>query len=418
LIEKRGCEIGMFNKEAVLESAKKFDSFYLYDQSRIVEYARQLKRDFENVELLYSNKTNSNKRVVETVFSQGFGSDSASLAEVMMGKNYGLPKEKIYYSASGKSLSDIREAMDVAVIVADSINEILKIQEIAQEKGFVEEIGMRVNPGFGFYSREGVPLKFGIDEKSIFENAELLKELKNVKIVGIHIHLSCQELKAEVLETYYRNILNISAEIQKKLGAEFKFVNLGSGIGTDYRQSDNPLDTVALGKATAELVGTFKEKMPDAKIFIELGRFIVTKCGVYVTKVLDWKQSYGKTFVILNNTLNGFMRPSIAQLIASYSYDQNPRGCEPLFSGKDSYDFIALNDESEQEMVTLVGNLCTSADVIAKDILMPKLECGDVIVITNAGSYAAVLSPMQFSSQTPPAQLFLDTYGNVTNTAE
>ncbi len=126
----------------------------------------------------------------------------------------------------------------------------------------------------------------------------------------------------------------------------------------------------------------------------------------------------GKNFIILNNTLNGFIRPSLAQLIASYSSDENPRGCEPLFSGKDAYDFIALNDESEQEMVTLVGNLCTSADVIAKDIFMPRLKCGDVVVITNAGSYAAVLSPMQFSSQTPPAQLFLDTAGNVTNTAK
>ncbi|SRR6056297_1366941 len=408
----------MFNKEVILQGAKEFDSFYLYDQGKIIEYARKLKKDFGNVELLYSNKTNSNRMVAETVFSQGYGSDSASLAEVVMGKDYGLSKEKIYYSAPGKSAVDIRKAMDISVVVADSINEILKIQEIAKEKGIVEEIGIRANPDFGFYTKEGMASKFGIDEKILFENAALFKRLKNVKIIGIHIHLLCQELKADVLENYYINILALSDRIQKELGCELKFVNLGSGIGTDYRQGDKPLDTVTLGKATEGLVEMFNEKMPETKILLESGRFVVTKCGVYVTKVLDRKQSYGKTFVILNNTLNGFMRPSIAQFILSYSSDKNPRGCEPLFSGKDSYDFIALKDAAEQETVTLVGNLCTSADVIAKDILMPKLECGDVVVITNAGSYAAVLSPMQFSSQTPPAELFLDTAGNVTNTSK
>ena len=59
------------------------------------------------------------------------------------------------------------------------------------------------------------------------------------------------------------------------------------------------------------------------------------------------------------------------------------------------------------EKVNLVGNLCTAADVIASDIMMPHLEKGDLIAVTNAGSYAAVLSPMQFSSQIPPAQLFV-----------
>lgn len=406
----------MFNKQVVLEQAKKFDSFYLYDENKILEYTGRLKLDFEGVGFLYSIKTNPNPMLLKTVFSQGFGADAASLGEVILGQKYGLPKNQIYYSAPGKSKKDISEAMDISVIVADSISEILRIQELAQEKGIVAEIGIRLNPDFTFYSSYGLPSKFGIDAKTVFENASLLKGLSNIKIIGIHVHSRSQELDAEVLKKYYKNMFALAKSVQEKLSISVQFINLGSGLGIPYSLRDKPLDTELLGKAVSELINVFKENLPHVDIFIETGRFAVGKSGVYATKVLDKKISYGKTFVILNNTLNGFIRPSLARLIENYSQDANPAGSEPLFTSVDAFDFIVLNDECEQETVTLVGNLCTAADIIAKDILMPKLEIDDVVVITNAGSYAASISPMQFSSLVPPAQLFLNKNGEVIDT--
>jgi diaminopimelate decarboxylase len=354
--------------------------------------------------------------LLKTAFSQGFGADAASLGEVILAQKYGLPKNQIYYSAPGKSKEDISEAMDISVIVADSISEILRIQELAQEKGIVAEIGIRLNPDFTFNSSYGLPSKFGIDAKTVLENASLLKGLSNIKIIGIHVHSRSQELDAEVLKKYYENMFALAKSIQEKLSISVQFINLGSGLGIPYSLHDKPLDTELLGKAVSELINVFKENLPQVDIFIETGRFAVGKSGVYATKVLDKKTSYGKTFVILNNTLNGFIRPSLARLIENYSQDANPEGSEPLFTSVDAFDFIALNDECEQETVTLVGNLCTATDIIAKDILMPKLEIDDVVVITNAGSYAASISPMQFSSLVPPAQLFLSKNGEVIDT--
>ena len=407
----------MFNKQVVLEQTKKFDSFYLYDESKILEYTGQLKQDFEDVEFLYSIKTNPNPMIIKTIFSQGFGADAASIGEVLLGGEYGLPKNKIYYSAPGKSKRDISEAMEISVIIADSISEIMKIQELAQEKGIVAEIGIRLNPDFTFYNHAGIPSKFGIDEKIVFEKSSLLEGLSNIKIIGIHVHSRSQELDAEVLKKYYENMFALANSVQEKLNISLQFINLGSGLGIPYSSQDKPLDTIALGKATSELIKIFKEKLPHSAIFIETGRFAVSKSGVYVTKVLDKKTSYGKTFVILHNTLNGFIRPSLVQFVANYSQDAKPMASEPLFTSIDAFDFITLNGECEQEVVTLVGNLCTAIDVIAKDILMPKLKLDDVVVITNAGSYAAAISPMQFSSLVPPAQLFLSKNGEVIDTA-
>lgn len=80
---------------------------------------------------------------------------------------------------------------------------------------------------------------------------------------------------------------------------------------------------------------------------------------------------------------------------------------------KVSFEIIPLKKSSDTEKVSLVGNLCTATDVVAEDIILPTLECGDLIVMTNAGSYAAVLSPMQFSSQDKPLEFFLSETGKL-----
>lgn len=406
----------MFNKRIVLEQAKYHDSFYLYDENTILEYTHRLKASFPGIEFLYSLKTNPHPNVIASVFAQGFGADAASLGEVYLSVQHGLPEDKILYSAPGKSLHDIRSALGICTIIADSVDEIERIQAIAQQQNLVIEIGIRVNPNFSFDGgNQGVPAKFGIDEPQVYEHLPYWQTLPNIKIVGLHTHLRSQELNTAILENYYVKIFAWAVAFQKALGQPLKFLNLGSGIGIPYELTDKQVDLAALSGAAAKLQAQFAAELSGCRIFIETGRYAVGKSGVYVTKVLDKKQSYGKTFVILSNTLNGFIRPSMSQLVQLYSQADCPPSGEPLFTSKNAFEFIPLTQSDEQETVTLAGNLCTAIDVIAKDITLPKLQCGDLIVITNAGSYAAVISPMQFSSQTPPAQLFLTHDGRVIN---
>jgi diaminopimelate decarboxylase len=403
----------MKNQSIILEQAQKYDSFYLYDESIILQYTNQLKECFPNVEFLYSLKTNPYPQVVKTVFSQGFGADAASLEEVRISHRNGLPKDKIYYSAPGKSMDDITEALEYSVIIADSLGEIYKIQDIAQKQDIIVPIGVRINPNFTFYAQEGIPAKFGIDEEIFFNQMKELKSLPNIKIVGIHVHSQSQELNADILKTYYTNMFQLAQTVQEKLEAPLEFINLGSGLGIPYAPEDAPLDVIQLGKFTANLLQQYQSFFPKTRIFIETGRYAVGKSGIYVTKVMDKKISRGVTYIILKNTLNGFIRPSLIPFVKGYSSQENPLPNEPLFTGKNAFELIPITNETKNETVILVGNLCTGSDIIAKDITLPTLHVGDVLAITNAGSYAAVLSPMQFSSQIPPAQLFLTVSGSI-----
>ena len=406
----------MFNERILKEQSQKYDSFYIYDEKIIVQYIETLKKNFHGVQFLYSIKANSNPMVVKSVLSHGFGADAASFGEVQIGLKNGLRKENIYYSAPGKTIDDIEKSINSATLIADSPNEIEHIQTIAYKNKMVANIGIRINPDFSFYDDNGHPSKFGIDENLAIKKLKEWKKYTNIRISGIHIHLKSQELNSNVLAGYYEKIFQLADKIQYAYGNTLNFINMGSGMGIQYSCNDTPLNIADLGNKSIELINSFKKKFPSVNVFIEVGRYAVGKAGFYVTKVLDKKISHGKTFIILSNTLNGFLRPSLAHLIMRYAKNTIPEASEPLFTGKYSFEILTFKEKSDVESVSLAGNLCTASDIIADAVELPKLECGDIIVITNAGSYGAVLSPAQFSSQNKPVELFMTKSGVIIDT--
>lgn len=401
----------MLDRELILKLAEKYESFYLYDGRTVLDSIAALGSSFEGVRFLYSAKANPHPSVLRCIFDEGFGLDAASMGEVTMGVKLGLAPEDIYYSAPGKSMNDLDAALEKCVIIADSAAELERVQYLAARHGVKAEAGVRINPNFTFDGEGGVSCKFGIDEDEALKKLAEWDKLKNLHICGIHVHSRSQELDTQCLCDYYGRMFELAVRCQKTLGRQLHFVNMGSGIGIPYAATDSAVDLKKLGAHMNKLCKEYAVELPEARIFIETGRFVSGRAGVYVTHVNDVKTSLGKKYVILANTLNGFVRPSIAQMVERAS-DAAP--CEPLYTGPDAFGFAPLTDETETETVTVCGNLCTGADVIAQDTELPKLKTGDVFVITNAGSYAAVLTPMQFASLTPPVQIFAAPDGRLT----
>lgn len=401
----------MLDREFILKLAEKYESFYLYDGRTVLDSIAALGSSFEGVRFLYSAKANLHPSVLRCIFDEGFGLDAASMGEVSMGVKLGLAPEDIYYSAPGKSMNDLDAALEKCVIIADSAAELERIQYLAARHGVKAEAGVRINPNFTFDGEGGVSCKFGIDEDEALKKLAEWDKLKNLHICGIHVHSRSQELDTQRLCDYYGRMFELAVRCQKTLGRQLHFVNMGSGIGIPYAATDSAVDLKKLGAHMNKLCKEYAAELPEARIFIETGRFVSGRAGVYVTHVNDVKTSLGKKYVILANTLNGFVRPSIAQMVERAS-DAAP--CEPLYTGPGAFGFAPLTDETETETVTVCGNLCTGADVIAQDTELPKLKTGDVFVITNAGSYAAVLTPMQFASLTPPVQIFAAPDGRLT----
>lgn len=251
----------IFDKEIVEEQAKRYDSFYLYDERKIVDSIRRLKQHFPNIEFLYSIKCNSNPYVINSVFAQGLGADAASAGEVRKAVAAGQKKEKIYYSAAGKSMEDIESTMESAVLIADSIEEIKRIQFAAKHRNLVVEIGIRINPNFSFYKNEGMTSKFGIDEE---EALAFLRENRfpNVRVTGIHVHLRSQELNTELLARYYENVLELARRVQKVTDVSLDYVNMGAGMGIPYAVKDRALNLKELGQSVEAAVAGSVRNFP------------------------------------------------------------------------------------------------------------------------------------------------------------
>jgi diaminopimelate decarboxylase len=395
----------------------KYDgSFYLYDEEIIARQVSALKENFPSFEFLYSVKTNPFRPIIDFVASNGFGADAASAEEVSIGRKAGLASEKVLYSTPGKTRKDIEKTIENSIIIADSYNELQLIDDVARHKGMHVKAGIRINAGFTLDGGDkGTSSKFGVDEHTLEEHAHFLNSFSNVKVTGVHIHLRSQVLEHSKLARYYKKLFELALFCKQKIGLQIEFINFGGGLGVAYSfRNDSPLDTVKLGEECEALAKAFKEKL-NARLLIETGRFVICEAGLYVTRIADIKESMGTKYLIVEKGLNGFMRPSVAELVASYAGESTiAKASEPLYTAKDAFDFLILEgDESKIEKVSIVGSLCTATDIMVKDAHLPKAKIGQLVVVSKAGSYSYSLSPVLFASHGLPFQLYLKKNGEI-----
>ncbi len=402
----------MFDKDFIKELAKTRDSFYVYDGRKIENNIKAMKDRLPMATFLYSVKTNPFSEIIDLCTTNGFGIDAASRGEVRMGVERGLGPDMIYFSAPGKTDSDIEYGLLHSTLTVDSLGELERADRIAEKLGIRAKIGVRINPNFTMDDPDnGVGGKFGIDEDLFTQNIEDIKGLLNLEITGIHVHSRSQELSRSVLARYYVNMLGLCERIEKLLDRKLDFVNMGGGLGIPFVSEDSELDISSLGAQFGAEMNSLAHKLGSTRILIESGRYVCGNAGTYYSKVIDRKTSHGVTYLILHNTLNGFFRPSVAMLVEREN--PSPKAYEPLYIKPGASKISVLTDESETETVALAGNLCTSADMISKAITLNKAKVGDLVSFSNAGCYSYVLTAVQFASQVPPSQIFVCEDGSI-----
>ena len=390
--------------------------FYVYDEKTICSQIEKLSQRFSHFEFLYSIKTNPFAPIVNCIASNGFGGDAASSEEVFISQRAGMSYEKILYSASGKTRKDIEKTLDKSIIIADSYNELITINDIAKERNLHVKVGLRINPDYNMDMGKGETSKFGVDEETLVDNKDLFNKLENIRIIGIHVHVRSQVLDHNKLCKYYEDVFELALFCKDTMNWDLEFINFGGGLGIAYSLlNDTPLDIDTLSKECEDLFIKYKSKL-NIRLIIETGRFVVCDAGQYVTHIVDIKKSRGKKYLIVENGLNGFLRPSMVNLIDSYApYGSQPKSYEPFFTTRDAFDFKIVDKElsSSLEKVDLVGNLCAATDVMAKDIELPKADINDIVVVSKAGSYAYSLTPMLFTSHPIPLQFYVTKSGEI-----
>jgi diaminopimelate decarboxylase len=211
---------------------------------------------------------------------------------------------------------------------------------------------------------------------------------------GFHIFAGSQALDADALIEAQAATLALAAQLAEEAGAAPPLVNLGGGFGIPHFHGEQDLDVEKVGIALGEGLAARAPILKDSRFAIELGRWLVGECGVYLTRIVDRKVSHGKTFLIVDGGLHH-------QLAASGNFGQVVRRNYPAA--------IATHFGAEAaEEVNIVGCLCTPLDRLADDVMMPAARPGDLVAIFLAGAYGLSASPQAFLTQQPALELVVN----------
>ena len=257
--------------------------------------------------------------------------DVASALEMGVALDTQLRPEQISFAGPGKTVAEIRQAVAAGVIVElESALEARRVLDAGDALGFRPQVAIRVNPDFkvkGSGMRMGGgPQQFGVDSEQV---PVLLADLAatDMDVLGFHVFAGSQNLQAEILCEAQRRTVDLVLQLAQHCRQPVRYVNLGGGFGIPYFEKDEPLDLAAVGENLATLVdGPFARELPEAQPVIELGRYIVGECGVYVTKIIDRKVSRGDTYLVVDGGLHH-------QLAASGNFGQVIRRNYPLVVG-------------------------------------------------------------------------------------
>jgi diaminopimelate decarboxylase len=373
--------------------------FFAYDRGLLTDRVARLRAILPSgIDLSYAIKANPMPAVIHHLSGLVDAFDVASSLELRSALNTTMPSARISFAGPGKTPVELRQAVaSGATVEMESATESRRLVEIGHELGIRPRVAVRVNPDFevkGSGMRMGGgPQQFGVDAEQV---PALLKELNDgeLDIIGFHVFAGSQNLRADVLAEAQRKTVDLVLRLAEIAPAPTRYVNLGGGFGIPYFERDAPLDLATIGANLAQLLETrIRVQLPDARVVIELGRYIVGECGVYVTRIVDRKESRGRIFLVVDGGLHH-------QLAASGNFGQVIRRNYPVAIGN-------RMDEDAAETATVVGKLCTPLDILGDRVALPPADIGDLVVVFQAGAYGLTASPTAFLSHPEPPELLL-----------
>lgn len=360
---------------------------FVYDTRRIADQVARFRAAFPSeIALHYAVKANPYGPLLDAMASLVDGFDVASASELGRVAHLALP---ISFAGPGKRDQELETAIRAGVTInLESESEAERALAISEREGLAAKLAIRVNPPFGLkgsgQKMGGLPSQFGLDHERAAALVRRIVEA-GAEWRGLHIFAGSQALHAEAVIDLQRETIALAAAIAEEAGHSPPHVNLGGGFGIPYFARDQALDIEAVGASLAKTFAKRSTILNGTEFAIELGRWLVGEAGVYLTRILDRKESRGKTFLITDGGLHH-------QLAASGNFGQLLRRNYPVA--------IATRFGAEpEEEANVVGCLCTPLDLLADQAMLPRAEVGDLVAIFCAGAYGLTASPTAFLSQ-------------------
>lgn len=375
---------------------------FVYDLAKCDARVARLRAALpEDVYIHYAMKANPYGPLLRHMVSNVDGIDIASDGELAMALAAGADPARISFAGPGKRDDALEQAIAAGVTInCESEGEVERALAIGARLGKRPRLAVRVNPDFeikGSGMRMGGGAKpFGVDAARVPALVRIILD-RGADWRGFHIFAGSQALEAAALIEAQAATVALAGELADAAGALPPLVNLGGGFGIPHFSGEQPLNVEAIGAALPQALNSRAQILANTCFAIELGRWLVGECGVYLTRIVDRKVSHGKTFLVVDGGLHH-------QLAASGNFGQLVRRNYP----------VAIADrfgDAPEEEVSIVGCLCTPLDRLADDVMLPRAEAGDLVAIFLAGAYGLSASPQAFLAQRPAREMIVRTGG-------
>ena len=282
--------------------------------------------------------------------------------------------DKIIYSGVSKREEDIEEALDygAAVYTAESINQVERLNVAAGKRGVVIPVILRLSSGS----------QFGMSKEDLCHVIEHRTDFKGLNMEGIHYFAGTQRKKLTEQKNELEMLIALIAELRERYGYDVKKLEYGPGLPVPYFRNEEFSDTLA---PLREIVPVLQKVAENVELTIEMGRFYVTECGYYLTRVVDQKSNQGTNFAIIDGGMNHLNY--LGQMMGM----KVPVICH-----------LKRSQSAEHAEWCLCGSLCTTADVVVRQVSFDGLAEGDILVFSNVGAYSVTEGIYLFLSRTMP----------------
>ena len=389
-------------------AAKVGTPVYIYSQNHFLKQHQAIVEGFKEVDPLvcYSVKANSNLGLLRAMALAGSGFDAVSKGEVYRALRAGADPQKIVFAGVGKQPEEIDYALEQGILMfnVESEAELETISKAAAKRKCEAPIALRINPDVDPKTHKYISTgkrenKFGIDIARAEACAKRIKELKNLRLRGLHLHIGSQityaDRHAEAIDKVTPFINSL-----KKQDFPLEFLNVGGGFGISYHPGEGlPIGDFA--KAMAP-----KIKALGLKMLCEPGRFISGNGGVMLTQVIYDKPSGDKHFLIVDGAMNDLLRPSIYQAFHLAWPVKSPG----LPDGAALANNSPLTDKNlGKDAVTydVVGPICESGDYFALGRKLPKMNDGELLCVFSAGAYGYTMAS-NYNTRGRPPEVIVD----------
>lgn len=374
----------MFSPAISSQFAKIETPFYYYDIDllrRSLQSCAEASKKY-HFHVHYALKANFNDRVLAEIRSAGFGADCVSSGEVQQAIGAGFDKKQVVFAGVGKSDKEINAALalDIFCFNVESVQEIEIINSLALLQSKKARIAIRINPNVDAHTHAHITTgldenKFGINQWDLESCVETIRQSSNLEFLGLHFHVGSQITEMNVFKQLCVKVNEYASWFEDK-GLRVKVLNVGGGLGIDYRHPNNQIPDF---EKYFSIFNEFLEVTPNQEVHFELGRALVGQCAALISRVLYVKHGRSKNFVVLDAGMTELMRPALYQ---AFHKIENLSEAE------------RTTDSNPDEMLhyDIVGPICESTDCFAKDVEFLPVSRGDVFAIRSTGAYGEVLA--------------------------